>query len=63
MLAGTGKDQVNLIVVATSERGLAGEFNTNIVSAARKHADALIAQGKKVKFYIAGKKGRVMRRF
>ncbi|GAA3704598.1 F0F1 ATP synthase subunit gamma [Sphingomonas cynarae] len=63
LLAGTGNDQVHLIVVATSERGLAGAFNTNIVRAARKHADALIAQGKTVKFYIAGKKGRVLRRF
>ena len=63
LLAGTGKDQVHLIVVATSERGLAGAFSTNIVRAARKHADALIAQGKTVKFYIAGKKGRVLRRF
>ncbi len=63
LLAGTGKDQVHLIVVATSERGLAGAFNTNIVRAARKKADALIADGKTVKFYIAGKKGRVLRRF
>ncbi len=63
LLAGTGKDQVHLIVVATSERGLAGAFNTNIVRAARKKADALVADGKTVKFYIAGKKGRVLRRF
>ncbi len=63
LLAGTGKEQVHLIVVATSERGLAGAFNTNIVRAARKKADALIADGKTVKFYIAGKKGRVLRRF
>ena len=63
LLGGTGKDQVHLIVVATSERGLAGAFNTNIVRAARKKADALIADGKTVKFYIAGKKGRVLRRF
>lgn len=63
LLAGTGKDQVQLLVVATSERGLAGAFNTNIVRAARRKADELIAQGKTVKFYIAGKKGRVLRRF
>ena len=63
LLAGTGKDQVHLIVVATSERGLAGAFNTNIVRAARKKADALIADGKTVRFYLAGKKGRVLRRF
>ncbi|WP_419809899.1 F0F1 ATP synthase subunit gamma [Sphingomonas sp.] len=63
LLAGTGKDQVHLLVVATSERGLAGAFNTNIVRAARRKAEALTAQGKTVKFYLAGKKGRVLRRF
>jgi F-type H+-transporting ATPase subunit gamma len=58
LLAGTGKDKVHLLVVATSERGLAGAFNTNIVRAARKTADELIAQGKTVRFYLIGKKGR-----
>jgi F-type H+-transporting ATPase subunit gamma len=60
LLAGTGKDQIQLIVVATSERGLAGAFNTNIVRAARKKADALIAEGKTVRFYLIGKKGRAV---
>jgi F-type H+-transporting ATPase subunit gamma len=60
LLAGTGNDQVHLLVVATSERGLAGAFNTNIVRAARKTADILIAQGKTVKFYLIGKKGRAV---
>jgi len=63
LLAGTGRDQVHLLVVATSERGLAGAFNTNIVRAARRKAEELTAQGKTVKFYLAGKKGRVLRRF
>jgi F-type H+-transporting ATPase subunit gamma len=63
LLGGTGKDQLHLIVVATSERGLAGAFNTNIVRAARRKAEELTAQGKTVKFYLAGKKGRVLRRF
>ena len=63
LLAGTGKDQVHLIVVATSERGLAGAFNTNIVRAARAKAVELEAAGKTVRFYLAGKKGRVLRRF
>jgi F-type H+-transporting ATPase subunit gamma len=58
LLAGTGKDDVHLIVVATSERGLAGGFNTNIVRAARRQADELIAAGKTVRFYILGRKGR-----
>ncbi|MDR6125458.1 F-type H+-transporting ATPase subunit gamma [Sphingomonas sp. SORGH_AS802] len=63
LLAGTGKDQVHLLVVATSERGLAGAFNSNIVRAARRKAEDLSAQGKTVRFYIAGKKGRVLKRF
>ena len=63
LLAGTGNDQTHLIIVATSERGLAGAFNSNIVRAARKKAVELEASGKTVKFYIAGKKGRVLKRF
>jgi F-type H+-transporting ATPase subunit gamma len=63
LLAGTGKDQVHLIVVTSSERGLAGAFNTNIVRAARKKAEELERAGKTVRFYIAGKKGRVLKRF
>ena len=63
LLAGTGKEQVHLLVVATSERGLAGAFNTNIVRAARRTAEELEGQGKTVRFYLAGKKGRVLRRF
>jgi F-type H+-transporting ATPase subunit gamma len=58
LLAGTGKDDTHLIIVATSDRGLAGAFNTNIVRAVRKQADELIASGKTVLFYIVGRKGR-----
>ena len=58
LLVGTGKDQVHLLVVATSERGLAGAFNTNIVRAARKKAEELASEGKTVRFYLIGKKGR-----
>src|ERR1044071_110826 len=60
LLTGTGKDDTHLIVVVTSDRGLAGAFNTNIVRAARRKADALIAEGKTVLFYIVGRKGRPM---
>ena len=60
LLAGTGSDQKHLLVVATSERGLAGAFNTNIVRAARLTANALMAQGKDVRFYLIGKKGRAV---
>src|SRR4249919_54213 len=58
LLAGTGKDNTHLIIVATGDRGLAGAFNSNIVRAARRKADELIAQGKTVLFYIVGRKGR-----
>ena len=45
-------------MLATGDRGLAGAFNTNIVRAARKKAEELEAEGKKVLFYIVGRKGR-----
>jgi F-type H+-transporting ATPase subunit gamma len=60
LLAGTGRDQVHMLVVATAERGLCGGFNTNIVRAARRHAEALAAQGKTVKMFLIGKKGRAV---
>jgi F-type H+-transporting ATPase subunit gamma len=58
LLAGTGKDDVHLLVVANSDRGLAGAFNANIVKAALAKARALELEGKKVQFYLIGRKGR-----
>ncbi|MBT9384647.1 F0F1 ATP synthase subunit gamma [Pseudooceanicola sp. CBS1P-1] len=58
LLKGTGKEDVHLLVVMTSERGLCGGFNTNIVKLARTHAEKLKAQGKTVKILTVGKKGR-----
>jgi F-type H+-transporting ATPase subunit gamma len=60
LLAGTGKDDTHLLVVCTSDRGLAGAFNTNIVRAARRKAESLVAEGKSVYFYLVGKKGRAV---
>ena len=60
LLAGTGKDQTHLLVVATSDKGLAGAFNTNIARLARKHARDLTAAGKTVKIYTIGRKGRAV---
>lgn len=60
LLAGTGKDETHLIIVATGDRGLAGAFNTNVVRAARKKAEELQSQGKKVLFYFVGRKGKPM---
>ena len=63
LLAGTGKDQVHLLVVANSDRGLCGAFNGNIIKAARIKANELRAEGKTVLFYLIGRKGRpVIRR-
>jgi F-type H+-transporting ATPase subunit gamma len=58
LLAGNGKDQRHLLVVATSDRGLAGGFNSGIVRAARVRIDTLLAQGKEVKIITIGRKGR-----
>jgi F-type H+-transporting ATPase subunit gamma len=57
LLAGTGKDQVHLLLVCTGERGLCGPFNSAIVRLAREKATALMAQGKEVKFFCVGRKG------
>ncbi len=58
LLAGNGRDQVHLLVVMTSERGLCGGFNSSIVKLARLRAAELIAAGKTVKILTVGKKGR-----
>ncbi|WP_103334445.1 F0F1 ATP synthase subunit gamma [Pseudotabrizicola formosa] len=58
LLAGTGKDQVHLLVVMTAERGLCGGFNSTIARLARLRATELLAQGKTVKILTVGKKGR-----
>ncbi|RMF14772.1 MAG: F0F1 ATP synthase subunit gamma [Alphaproteobacteria bacterium] len=57
LLVGTGRSDRHLLVVATSERGLCGGFNTNIVRAARRHADRLLAEGRDVRILCVGKKG------
>src|SRR6185312_1339994 len=58
LLAGTGKDQVHLLVVATSDRGLAGGFNATILREARRQIRTLTSAGKDVKILTVGRKGR-----
>ncbi len=58
LIAGTGNDQVQMLVVMTSERGLCGGFNSTIVRAARRKILELEASGKTVKIITVGKKGR-----
>jgi F-type H+-transporting ATPase subunit gamma len=58
LLAGTGSDKRHLVIVATSDRGLAGGFNSSIIRAAREKISALIAQDKDVKIIAIGRKAR-----
>lgn len=58
LLAGTGRDDTHLVIVATSDRGLAGGFNANISKMARQHIAKLTAEGKQVKILAIGRKGR-----
>ncbi|HET7847456.1 MAG TPA: F0F1 ATP synthase subunit gamma [Pseudolabrys sp.] len=57
LLAGTGRDNVHLLVVCTAERGLCGPFNSSIVRLARERINALSGQGKEVKILCVGRKG------
>ncbi|MGB0262526.1 MAG: F0F1 ATP synthase subunit gamma [Henriciella sp.] len=58
LLAGTGDDQVHLLIVVTAERGLCGGFNANCAKLARQTITALQNDGKTVKVLTVGKKGR-----
>ncbi len=58
ILMGREKDNTHLIIVASSDRGLCGGFNTNIIKAAKELMNNLENKGKKVKFLCVGKKGK-----
>jgi F-type H+-transporting ATPase subunit gamma len=58
LLVGSGSDQRHLIVVATSDRGLAGGFNSSIVRAARARITTLLSEGKDVRILTVGRKAR-----
>ena len=58
LLAGTGKDEVHLLVVVTSDRGLCGGFNSYVARRARQVIRRLVDDGKEVKILCVGRKGR-----
>lgn len=58
LLTGTGSDKVQLVIVATADRGLCGAFNSSIIRDARLMIRGLQAAGKTVKLYCVGRKGR-----
>ena len=57
LLAGTGSDKRQLLIVATAERGLCGGFNSSIARLAREDAQKLMAAGKQVQILCVGRKG------
>ncbi len=58
LLAGTGREDVHLLVVGSADRGLCGGFNSGIVREARRTIEELIKDGKSVKILCIGRKGR-----
>ena len=57
LLSGTGKDKVHLCVVMTSDRGLCGGFNSNIIKKAKSYFSKILAEGKELKIITVGSKG------
>mgnify|MGYP000623863738 FL=1 len=57
LLSGTGNDKVHLCVVMTSDRGLCGGFNSNIIKKAKSYFVKLSEEGKDLKIITVGSKG------
>ena len=57
LLSGTGNDKVHLCVVMTSDRGLCGGFNSNIIKKAKSYFSKILAEGKEFKIITVGSKG------
>jgi F-type H+-transporting ATPase subunit gamma len=57
LLIGTGKDQIHLYIVMTSDRGLCGGFNSNICRLAKKYFEKILKEGKNLKIITVGSKG------
>ena len=57
LLSGTGNDQVHLCVIMTSDRGLCGGFNSNIIKKAKSFFSKISNEGKELKIITVGSKG------
>ena len=57
LLSGTGKDKIHLCVVMTSDRGLCGGFNSNIIKKAKIYFGEVLKEGKELKIITVGSKG------
>ena len=58
LLSGTGRDNIHLLVVFTADRGLCGGFNSTVIRAARQRVRALRGEGKTVKLFCVGRRGK-----
>jgi len=57
LLAGSGEDKVHLCIVMTSDRGLCGGFNTNIIKKAKSYFQKILDEEKSLKIITVGSKG------
>ena len=57
LLTGSGEDKIHLCIVMTSDRGLCGGFNTNIIKKAKGYFQKIIKEGKNLKIITVGSKG------
>ena len=57
LLSGTGNDKIHLCVIMTSDRGLCGGFNSNIIKKAKSYFSKISAEGKEFKIITVGSKG------
>ena len=57
LLSGTGNDNVHLCIIMTSDRGLCGGFNSNIIKKAKSYFSKILSEGKKLKIITVGSKG------
>ena len=57
LLSGSGKEQIHLCVVMTSDRGLCGGFNSNIIKKAKSYFAKLAQEGKELRIITVGSKG------
>ncbi len=57
LLSGTGENKVHLCVVMTSDRGLCGGFNSNIIKKAKSYFSKILNEGKQLKIITVGSKG------
>ena len=57
LLAGSGDNKIHLCVVLTSDRGLCGGFNTNIIKKAKSYFQKILNEGKTIKIITVGSKG------